>query len=79
MKDIKLIKTLVISYFHENEHKINEIQLEEFLKESLNIDIGEVTLINGLLTIYYGPKNKEKRILFEIHKDKIKHKKDEAI
>jgi hypothetical protein len=76
MKDLKLIETLVISYFHENK-KINQFSLEDFLKESVNIEISEVTYEDNILTITYGPKTKSKKLIFEVHNDKIKHKKEE--
>lgn len=79
MKDIKLIETIVISYFHENKDNIEEDRLEEILRDSLNIEIGSVKLQDNILKVYYGPKSKRKKVLFEIHNDKIKHIKDETI
>ena len=73
MKDIKLIETIVLSYF-QGKHTIDEFRLEEILKEALNINIQEVTYEDNILTIYYGPKTKSKKIEFEVHNDKIKHK-----
>jgi hypothetical protein len=75
MKNIKLIETIVITYFHENKDKIDEDRLEEILKESLNVEIGSVKLENNILKVYYGPKPR-KKVIFEIHEDKIKHKKE---
>jgi hypothetical protein len=76
MKDIKLIDAIVVTYFHENKDKIDEDRLKEILTDSLNIDIGSVKLEGGLLKVYYGPKTKRKKVLFEIHDDKIKHRKE---
>lgn len=77
MKDMKLIETIVVTYFHENKDSIDEIRLKEILTESLNIDIGSVKLDSNILKVYYGPKTKRKKVIFEFHNDKIKIKKDE--
>ena len=76
MKDIKLIETIVITYFHENKNKIDKVRLRQILEESLEIEIGSVKLDGDNLIIYYGPKTKRKKVLFEIHEDKIKHRKE---
>jgi hypothetical protein len=71
MKDVTLIKTLVLSYYEENN---NVEQIEDFLKESLNIEIHNVQIEDFYLIIYYGPK--KDKITFEIFNNKIKVKKD---
>lgn len=76
MKDIKLIDTIVVTYFHENKNKIDEVRLRQILEESLEIEIGSVKLEGDTLMIYYGPKAKRKKVIFEIHNDKIKHRKE---
>lgn len=76
MKDIKLIECFVKSYFHQN-RDIDEDCLKQILTESLNIDIGSVKIEGNIIKIYYGPKTKRKKVLFEFHDDKIKHIKEE--
>lgn len=76
MKDLKLIEAIVVTYYHENKDSIEESRLKEILTDSLNIDIGGVKLEGDILVIYYGPKNKRKKAIFEIHNEKIKIKKD---
>jgi len=75
MKDLKLIETIVVTYFHENKD-IDGKRLKEILTDSLNIEIGNVKLDENILKVYFGPKNKRKKIIFEIQKDKIKKRKD---
>jgi hypothetical protein len=72
MKDVTLIKTMVISYYKENN---NIEQIEQFLKDSLNIDINKVEIEDNYLFIFYGD---NKKIKFEINNNKIKMKKEEA-
>jgi len=76
MKDIKLIETIVVTYFHENKNKIDKVRLHQILEESLEIEIGSIKLDGDILTVYYGPKQKRKKVIFEIHEDKIKHRKE---
>lgn len=76
MKDLKLIEAIVVTYYHENKDSIEETRLKEILIDSLNIDIGSVKLEGDILIIYYGPKNKRKKAIFEIQNEKIKMKKD---
>lgn len=76
MKDIKLIEAIVVTYFHENKDTIEANRLKEILTESLNIEIGSVRLEEDILKVYYGPKDKRKKIIFEIHSEKIKIKKN---
>jgi hypothetical protein len=77
MKNIKLIETIAITYFHENRGQIDEDRLQQILKESLNVEIGNVKLEGDILKVYYGPKPR-KKVIFEIHNEKIKIKKDES-
>lgn len=77
MKDIKLIECVVKSYFYENKNNIDEQRLKEILTDSLNIDIGSVKIEENFIRVYYGPKNKRKKVLFEFHDDKIKHIREE--
>jgi hypothetical protein len=78
MKNIKLIEIIVVTYFHENRGQIDENRLQQILTESLNIEIGDVKLEGDILKVYYGPKlPKRKKIIFEIHNEKIKHRKEE--
>ena len=73
MKYIKLIETIVVTYYHENRDNIEEDRIEELLKESLNIKINGAKFEDNLLTVSYGNK---KKVVFEFHNDKIKIKKD---
>jgi len=74
MKDLKLIEAIIVTYFYENKD-MEESKLKEILTDSLNIDIGTIKLEGDILIIYYGPKNKRKKVIFQIHNEKIKIKK----
>ena len=73
MKDIKLIEAVVVSYYYGNKD-IKAEKLEEILKDSLNVEIGDVTIKDKLIKICYG--NKGKTVIFDTHNDKIKLKKE---